>query len=200
MSETFSLGNAVWNSVTAPRAAARAILGAGFGLGTIALIIATSIVIDVLVYQVVTLITPPPPGDTDPALLELMQVPGISVLGIALRLVSIFILAGAVALGGKFSRHPAPFPRILTAVAWFGLVMSLLGIVQSILLFAVPGLMVVVSLGFIALQLWLFSSFIAEALRVERVGRVAMVTVIVSLVLSALVFMGAVATAPSGGI
>ncbi|WP_118132668.1 YIP1 family protein [Oceanicella sp. SM1341] len=203
MSDRFSLGNVVWQSVTAPRSAARSILNAGFGWGVVGLIIATTVVIDVLVYQAVSFTLPTPdPETTDPALLTALQLPGLSPLGMALRVISVFVVSALVSGAGRVFRHPAPYLRIVTAVAWVGLVLAILGAVQALCFFALPpALLMLVEIAFSVVSIWVFASFVAEALGVERTGRVVAVTFVVTLAfaLLAMLALGSPVTAPPGG-
>lgn len=175
----FSLRDVIWQSFAQPRRAAGAILGMGFGWPVVWLIVATAVVIDVLIYQVLMLAFLPamPAGEA-----MVMGDMGATIPGIVIRVLSVFVVA-AIAMGvGRMTGHPADFLRVSTAAAWVSLVTAILGVAQvlGLMLPAVLGMMLNIAVS--VLGIWVFGGFMAEAFRARSTGKVILLAFGVSLV------------------
>ena len=147
---------------TDPRAAARALLGAGFPRSEHPALLALVAALGGTVFAAANLLAPPPEGTT----------PHLSgfVAGLMVG-ASVFITTGIVLLAGRLFGSRAEAPDAMLLVLWLELLSVAVQAALLVVTFVLPAAGLGLSLLYLFLFIWLLSSFTAELHGLDSAAR-----------------------------
>lgn len=166
------------------------------------MLLALVVVLDMLFALLMVLLLPAPPGADETAALGALL--GQPILIAVLQAASLLMIAGVMAKVGQMFGGRGNFADALLLVAWIAAIMLAMQIVLLLMAMIVPALSGYVTLGFIAILIWLMATMARELHGFSSLAMVIFGTIgtilVVSLILSVLLAMlGVMPEVPAGG-
>lgn len=155
----FTLGGLLsltWATVRQPRVIARQLILLDLPVRTLWLILLTVAAISAVIGETATLLLiGQSAADADPVAVGPLAKAGIRLGGLVATVLAVHHIGRM--MGGK-----GRFEDSLALIAWLEVVMIAVQVIQILLLVAMPGLGLVVTLAGLALTLWIFTAFVTE--------------------------------------